>query len=126
VLLHSADISNPAKVWRIAKSWGDRIQMENFAQGDMEKAKNLTVSPFMDRNQENQPQTSINFIGTHARSSGTATSNTSYTAVYNSALAHREFPYCYVAACVYRFHRFSAACGASSRFPVAGRIGRGQ
>jgi len=62
VLLHSADISNPAKVWRIAKCWGDRIQTENFCQGDLERMRGLPVSPFMDRAQENQPQTSINFI----------------------------------------------------------------
>lgn len=62
VLLHSADISNPAKVWRIAKCWGDRIQSENFCQGDLERMRGLPVSPFMDRAQENQPQTSINFI----------------------------------------------------------------
>lgn len=62
VLLHSADISNPAKPWKIAKIWGDRIQIENFAQGDLEKKLNLPVSPFMDRTQENQPQTSMNFI----------------------------------------------------------------
>lgn len=62
VLLHAADISNPGKVWRIAKAWGDRIQTENFSQGDLERMRGLPVSPFMDRAQENQPQTSINFI----------------------------------------------------------------
>lgn len=62
VLLHSADISNPGKPWKIAKSWGDRIQAENFAQGDLERKMNLPVSPFMDRQQENQAQASMNFI----------------------------------------------------------------
>lgn len=61
ILLHSADISNPGKPWRVARLWGDRIQAENFNQGDLERLKGLVVSPFMDRSQENQPQTSINF-----------------------------------------------------------------
>ena len=61
ILLHSADISNPGKPWRVARLWGDRIQSENFNQGDLERLKGLVVSPFMDRAQENQPQTSINF-----------------------------------------------------------------
>jgi hypothetical protein len=62
VLLQSADISNPGKPWRVARLWGDRIQSENFSQGDLERLKGQPVSPFMDRAQENQPQTSINFI----------------------------------------------------------------
>jgi hypothetical protein len=62
VLLHSADISNPGKPWRVAKVWSDRIQAENFSQGDLEKKRTLAISPFMDRAQENQPQTAINFI----------------------------------------------------------------
>jgi hypothetical protein len=62
VFMHSADVSNATKPWNIAKQWADRILEEFFVQGELEQAAGLPISPFMDRNNENQPQMSINFI----------------------------------------------------------------
>jgi len=62
VLLHSADISNPAKPWKVSKRWSDNVVAEFFAQGDREKREGLTVSPNMDRDTTDQSQLSLNFI----------------------------------------------------------------
>lgn len=61
-LLHSADVSNVTKPWNISKLWADRINEEFLLQGDKERSLGLSISPFMDRTNVNQPQMSINFI----------------------------------------------------------------
>ncbi|ORZ27839.1 hypothetical protein BCR41DRAFT_299809 [Lobosporangium transversale] len=60
-LLHAADISNAVKPWGLCKRWSDMIVQEFFRQGDIEKARNLPISPNMDRNQHNQAQISLGF-----------------------------------------------------------------
>ena len=49
VLLHAADISNPAKPWPIASKWANLVTTEFFAQGDAERDRGLPVSPLNDR-----------------------------------------------------------------------------
>jgi len=49
LLLHAADISNPAKPQHIAVKWADRVLTEFFTQGDSERALNLPVAPMNDR-----------------------------------------------------------------------------
>lgn len=61
-LCHIADISNPAKAWKISKMWSDRVIEEFFAQGDREKAEGLAVSPACDRETTLQTELSLNFI----------------------------------------------------------------
>lgn len=60
-LLHTADISNPAKEWCTAKKWGDLIEEEILTQGDQEKEEGLPVSPGCDRNNFDSPQFSLDF-----------------------------------------------------------------
>ena len=60
-LLHSADLSNPAKPWGISKVWSDRVLEEFFAQGDKEKREGLPISPNMNRDTTDQAELSINF-----------------------------------------------------------------
>jgi hypothetical protein len=60
-VLHSADLSNPAKPWAISKVWSDRVVEEFFAQGDREKAEGLPISPNMNRDTTDQAELSINF-----------------------------------------------------------------
>nr|CAG8469152.1 4792_t:CDS:2 [Entrophospora candida] len=61
VLLHAADLSNTVRPWDISKHWSDCVVEEFFKQGDLEKQKNLPVSPNMDREQAQQPQISLGF-----------------------------------------------------------------
>ncbi|OQS07302.1 hypothetical protein THRCLA_12202 [Thraustotheca clavata] len=49
MILHSSDVSNPAKARVTMLRWTDRVIEEFFLQGDKEKALNIVVSPFMDR-----------------------------------------------------------------------------
>lgn len=47
-LIKAADISNTSKPFDQAKLWGRRIMMEFWAQGALEKERNLPVGPFND------------------------------------------------------------------------------
>ncbi|RLN48108.1 hypothetical protein BBJ29_007063 [Phytophthora kernoviae] len=49
MILHTCDVSNPAKDREIMLRWTDRVVEEFFIQGEMEKQLSLPVSPFMDR-----------------------------------------------------------------------------
>jgi hypothetical protein len=60
-ILHTADISNPAKKWEISKAWSDVVILEFFEQGDREKAEGLPVSMNTDRLTTHQDELSINF-----------------------------------------------------------------
>jgi len=62
VLLKAADISNPGKPFEIAKYWATMVQEEFFGQGDLEKEKEIPISPFMDREKPALPKMQINFI----------------------------------------------------------------
>lgn len=60
-IVHTADISNPAKQWEISRRWSDKVIEEFFLQGDREKKEHLLVSPNCDRLTTNQDELSINF-----------------------------------------------------------------
>lgn len=48
-LLHAADLSNPARPLPIGYEWGHLVAREFLAQGDCEKRKGISVTPFCDR-----------------------------------------------------------------------------
>ncbi len=49
VAVHTSDVSNPARRSDYTAEWTARVVEEFYIQGDLEKAKGLSVSAFMDR-----------------------------------------------------------------------------
>eukprot|EP01052_Picozoa_sp_SAG31_P040910 SAG31_NODE_6053_length_2190_cov_3.450024_4_plen_187_part_00 len=49
VLLHAADLSNPARPFELASKWGTAICEEFYQQGEMEKRMGVPVSPMCAR-----------------------------------------------------------------------------
>ncbi|KAJ3415184.1 Calcium/calmodulin-dependent 3',5'-cyclic nucleotide phosphodiesterase 1B [Chytridiales sp. JEL 0842] len=62
MMMKLSDVSNPSKEWPIYYKWCNLILQEFWRQGDMEKSLNLTVSPYMDRDNTNVPSSQIGFI----------------------------------------------------------------
>ncbi len=56
MLVHAADISNPAKPREIYFDWTDRVLAEFYAQGRKEKECGLPVSPFFDMDAPSVPK----------------------------------------------------------------------
>ena len=62
LILHSCDVSHPAKVWDLHHQWTSRCMEEFFKQGDREKEQGLEFSPLCDRHNTMVPQSQIGFI----------------------------------------------------------------
>jgi cAMP-specific phosphodiesterase 4 len=60
--VHSADVSNPAKPAHLNKIWVEKVFVEFFNQGDIEKEKSLPVSLLCDRETTNINKSQIGFI----------------------------------------------------------------
>lgn len=60
-ILHTSDISNPAKPWATSKRWSDLVLQEFLEQGDREKLEGLPVSMNCDRDTTQQDELSLNF-----------------------------------------------------------------
>lgn len=50
MIIKAADISNPTRKFKASKMWGERLRNEFYLQGDVEKARGIPVTKFMDRN----------------------------------------------------------------------------
>ena len=61
-LVHTADISNPAKTFDVYSKWTDLVLSEFFAQGDLEKSEGLPISFLCDRSTTSVPKSQIGFI----------------------------------------------------------------
>jgi len=48
-ILHTADLSNPARPLPLGADWGHLVAREFFAQGDLERSMGVAVTPFCDR-----------------------------------------------------------------------------
>ena len=59
LLLHSCDVSHPAKTWGLHHQWTSRCMQEFFKQGDMEREQGLEFSPLCDRHNTMVPQSQI-------------------------------------------------------------------
>ncbi len=61
-IVHTADISNPAKHFDVYSKWTELVMAEFFNQGDLEKAQGLPVSFLCDRSTTNIPRSQVGFI----------------------------------------------------------------
>jgi cAMP-specific phosphodiesterase len=63
LLLHAADVSNPAKPFPICKNWAERVVEEFSRQGDTEREHGLDVSPLFNRDLNRDiPRGQVGFI----------------------------------------------------------------
>jgi len=62
VLLHTADIANPAKPLRLCLQWTELVMEEFFRQGDREAQLGMPISPFYDREKTSVAQCQMGFI----------------------------------------------------------------
>lgn len=62
MLFHLADISNSTKPWNICHNWIERLFIEFFYQGDLERSKGYTISYLMDRTTVNIARSQIGFL----------------------------------------------------------------
>ncbi|XP_056594247.1 dual specificity calcium/calmodulin-dependent 3',5'-cyclic nucleotide phosphodiesterase 1A isoform X3 [Triplophysa dalaica] len=62
LLLHTADISHPAKIWNMHHRWTTSLLEEFFRQGDKESELGLPFSPLCDRKSTMVAQSQIGFI----------------------------------------------------------------
>ncbi|XP_057178994.1 dual specificity calcium/calmodulin-dependent 3',5'-cyclic nucleotide phosphodiesterase 1A isoform X2 [Triplophysa rosa] len=62
LLLHTADISHPAKIWNMHHRWTTSLLEEFFRQGDKEAELGLPFSPLCDRKSTMVAQSQIGFI----------------------------------------------------------------
>ena len=59
LMLHSCDVSHPAKRWDLHHQWTSRCMEEFFVQGDREAELGLEYSPLCDRHNTMVPQSQI-------------------------------------------------------------------
>lgn len=62
LFLHSADVSNSCKAWKVCELWADVVLEEFFAQGDQEKALGIPVQMLNDREKVVRPFSQICFL----------------------------------------------------------------
>lgn len=62
LIIHAADISNPAKPAHIQKTWVDLVFIEFFRQGDTEKQTKLPISLLCDRSTTDIDKSQIGFM----------------------------------------------------------------
>ncbi|KAK0395917.1 hypothetical protein QR680_001485 [Steinernema hermaphroditum] len=62
MLIKFADINSPSKPYPLHKQWTKRIVAEFFEQGDDERRRGITVSPYMNREEPSIPKLQDSFI----------------------------------------------------------------
>jgi len=62
MLVHCADISNPARPWNLSSQWSYRIMNEWFNQGDKEKELCMPMSALGKRDQVQVPKSQVTFL----------------------------------------------------------------
>lgn len=92
IIMKCADINNSSRPFPIAKKWADMCIREFLQQGDQEKARNIPVSPLMDRDTLNFPKSQIGFADFVAAPlfKHLSTAFPSLTYMYNSIMNNRS------------------------------------
>jgi len=67
MLVHLADLANPARPFFLASAWAERVVTEFLKQGDAEAARGLRVSPPCDRGRVCMPQAQLGFLALFAQ-----------------------------------------------------------
>jgi len=62
MILKCADISNVGRSFQVSQKLANGLVEEFLNQGDIEKARQLPLSPLMDRDTNNTPKLQVNFI----------------------------------------------------------------
>jgi len=62
MILHSADVSNPCRVWEVTHAWAMVLLEEFFSQGDQEKMVGIPMQFLNDRDTLNKPNSQIGFV----------------------------------------------------------------
>ena len=62
LVIHSSDISNPTKIEKVYDKWVELVMNEFFLQGDLEKEKNLPISPLCNRETTSIPSSQLGFM----------------------------------------------------------------
>ena len=60
--LHASDISNPCRPLHVYLKWAELCMEEFFLQGDEERKREMDISMFYDRNNQNKPKCQLGFI----------------------------------------------------------------
>ncbi|XP_013421124.1 cAMP-specific 3',5'-cyclic phosphodiesterase 4C isoform X4 [Lingula anatina] len=61
-MVHCSDLSNPTKPLDLYKQWTTRIMDEFFRQGDIEREKDLDISPMCDKHNATVEKSQVGFI----------------------------------------------------------------
>lgn len=61
MMMHTSDIGNPSRPWKICHEWANKVMTEFFLQGDKEKELGLPVSNLCDRMSVSIPKSQIGF-----------------------------------------------------------------
>lgn len=62
MLMHTSDVCNPSRPWKVCHEWASRVMDEFFNQGDRERELGLPISNLCDRFSVNTPKSQIGFI----------------------------------------------------------------
>jgi hypothetical protein len=60
--LKAGDLGHSTKTLQLHEKWTHRITEEFFRQGDEERKRHIPISPFMDRQKANLPQSQVGFM----------------------------------------------------------------
>jgi len=62
MMIKCADVSHPARTWKVHERWSHLITEEFYRQGDRERELGLPLSPLCDRHAHNLPKSQIGFV----------------------------------------------------------------